>query len=30
MRSTIGACWLALSVWPCLAVCETTVPVIGA
>ncbi len=30
MRTTIGADWFALSVWPCFALCETTVPAIGA
>jgi hypothetical protein len=30
IRITMGACWLAFSVWPCLALCETTVPAIGA
>ena len=30
MRTTIGAAWLALSVCPCLAFSETTVPDIGA
>ena len=29
-RRMIGACWLAFSVWPCLAETETTVPSIGA
>ena len=30
MRTMIGACWFAFSVWPCLALCATTVPAIGA
>ena len=25
-----GALWLAFRVWPCLADCDTTVPLIGA